>query len=166
MVRKIRIAICMFLIIASACSGTAFASSYTVYDGTLSSTYVQYFEDALSNRAFYEKYVIFRSGQYQYVMAVGNLTLSNGKISSEDEVTIYTINVNSSYNSNITYNVTADSAFTLTPDDSLIYSNLGMYPSVESLEVNYEVLTSVLLAVIITMLIIRPLFSFNLRFRK
>lgn len=158
--------ICLCLAIAIAMPGKTFA--YSVYsEGTLSSTYITYFKDIVAGLDPSQKYVAYRSGQYSYTLAVGNLSISGTTISSSDTVTLYVYESSSSgYSSNYTYSVSTVTDFSLDIDNYIVYSNLGNYPILEERGVIYEY-TFLYVAIIIGLcMFIRSIFSFTYRLRK
>lgn len=144
MVRKIiALAFCAVILLGFAHGSRA--NAYSVYDGNMSSTYVTYFKDILSGVDFTDNYVAFRSSNYEYIMVVGELTFENNTFSLTGDGTIYTFNTDGNYNSNYTYDVDTISNFTLTPNNRILYSDLGSYPQLVSRGDKYEMLTTVLL---------------------
>lgn len=144
------------------------AYGYTVYsEGTLSSTYVTYFRDIISGVKPNDKYVAFRSGQYSYTLAVGDLSLSGTSISSTGTVKLYVYESTSSgYSSNYTYNVSEVSDFKLNVGNYIIYSNLGDFPMLEERGVIYEYTTLYIAIIIGLCMFIRSIFSFTYRLRN
>lgn len=100
-------------------------SSYTGYEGSISSTYSEYFKGVLYKENP-KHYVICRTGQYQYLMAYGdNLSYSNGTFSGSVKTII--INTNT-YNANFTITYGTDSNFIFSVNNNMIYSDLGSFP--------------------------------------
>lgn len=111
---------------------------YESYDGNsdaLSSTYVDYLSEALSDIDPNEHYVLFRSSQYSHVFAVGkDLKYNNGVVSGSAEVLILTANQNgTSYGSYNDYSVSYsnDDNFRYTYDGEMVYSDI--IPGIPSL---------------------------------
>lgn len=114
------------------------AASYESYDGSsdgLSSTYVDYLSEALSDIDPNEHYVLFRSSQYSHVLAVGKeLKYSNGSVTGHADVLILTAsNTSSGYNSYNDYSVSYsdDSNFKYSYDGEMVYSDI--IPGIPSL---------------------------------
>lgn len=129
MVRRLIVA--MGLVVALCGSMATQALAYTAYDGTPSNTYITYFRDMLSKFSASSDYVVFRSGQYEYLLVVGQLAESDNRIVATGEVDICEISTNSGYGSSYSMSFRNESSFSLDPGDEIIYSNLGKYPSLE-----------------------------------
>lgn len=99
--------------------------------GTISDTYLDYFEGIVEKLSLNEHYVIWKSGDYSYTLAYGeDIEESNGRFTGEcDTVEIYR-DSSSSYNSNW-YVQRGNDELALSIDDEFVYSDLGMYPTVE-----------------------------------
>ena len=100
------------------------------YYGTISETYLDYFEGIVEKLTPREHYLIWRSGQYAYNMAYGeDIELDGTYFSGECEcVTIY--RSSDSYSNDWYVDFTSDS-LALSASDLFVYSDLGMYPTVE-----------------------------------
>lgn len=146
MVRKV-IAMLAILSLCFAFGVTAQAASYTPYEGTISSTYITYFKDIVSGIGFNENYVAFRSGQYDYVLVVGDLEYSGTTFTLNDTGTIYTFTTSGNYNSYTSYDVQEISDFSMSPSDKIIYSDLGQFPQLLERGAKYEMLSAVLLCI-------------------
>lgn len=100
------------------------------YAGTISDTYLDYFEGIVEKLKPSEHYVIYRAGQYAYNMCYGEeITLDGTFFSGE-------CNVVSLYRDDNTYNNTwyvdkFTDSLALSATDIFAYSDLGMYPTVE-----------------------------------
>lgn len=130
MVRKLIVA--LGLVVALCGSMATQAQAYTAYDGTPSNTYITYYRDMLAKYPASADYVVFRSGQYEYILAVGELTAGTAnKIVGDGTVEICAISTNSGYNSNYAIEYRSESGFVLDVGDEIIYSNLGHYPGLE-----------------------------------
>lgn len=152
--------ILLLLISILALSKKVFADS--VYsEGNLSNTYVTYFSDVLNGLSPNVDYVIYRSGQYDYSMAVGKFEFDNNIFSSVDTVTIYKISTNnSSFNSYYQYSVTDRNNFSLSCNNSLVYSNLGNYPDVIERGSYFEEVIVLLLSIILLFTIVWKIFRY------
>lgn len=129
MVRRLIVA--LGLVVALCGSMATQAQAYTAYDGTPSNTYITYYRDMLSKYPASADYVVFRSGQYDYIMAVGQLDDTGTRIVADGEVQICAISTSSGYNSNYAIDYRAEFGFFLDVGDEIIYSNLGQYPGLE-----------------------------------
>lgn len=92
-----------------------------IYEGSISSGALTAFEGVVS-RSPMSDYVAFRSGQFSYVLAVGDLDLSSGVITGTADLYTYY-----SYGGDYSWTQTSG-ALDLTLGDNLVYSNLGSYP--------------------------------------
>lgn len=134
---KFLILIGLFLLIITFLPFGCFAASYDSYDGQsdgLSSTYVDYLSEALSDIDPNEHYVLFRSGQYSHVLAIGkDLKYSNGSVSGAADVLILNANQTGSYGSYNDYSVnyTYDSNFSYKYTGEMVYSDI--IPGIPSL---------------------------------
>lgn len=99
------------------------------YNGTISDTYLDYFEGIVQKLPYDTHYVIWRSGEYAYSMAYGeDIVLNNGRFEGEcDVVNLYRDGTN--YTSNWFVGYDTDS-MNLQADDLFVYSDLGMFPTV------------------------------------
>lgn len=126
---------------ASADAGVSPLSSYSgVYDGSMSSTYVNYAKDTVSKLGPGVHYVFFRPSQYQYRLVYGaDLEVDGSNFSGSGlsyvayDTRYYTV---SSGN---------EGSFSLAAGNYLVYTDLeGMYPSLDSGVRNYEFITLLL----------------------
>lgn len=98
----------------------------SVYYGSISTAVLDFASGIVAKHPT-KDYVFFRSGQYSYDIYVGDITFSGSSFSGSDLLHIV-------YDSQ-TYNQTGPSisystgSLSLTPNSSLLYSNLGDYPS-------------------------------------
>lgn len=144
------------------------ASAAEVYEGNISTSYVSIFEDIAEKKVgLFDDYVFYRSGQYDYQMVVGQLALSDNQITSDGSIQIYTISTNNAnYNNIYEYSVTSGSAFSLTPNTNLIYSNLGDYPDLIERSNYYAVATLLVMLIALCIFFVRSIFSFCWRDRR
>lgn len=144
MVRKVSLLIfCIALLCAS---GTvAQAETFTAYDGNPSNTYITYFRDVVSGIGFNDHYVALRSGQYEYILAVGDIVYGNEVFTSDTTVGLYTISLNSGYNSTTNYSYSEIDSLYVSTNDQIIYSDLGHFPQLIERGAKYETFTAVLL---------------------
>ena len=129
MVRKVICAIGLLVAICGAMATQAMA--YSVYDGTPSATYITYFRDMLAKFSVTQDYVVFRSSQYEYMMVLGDLHISDNRIQSPAAVDICAISTNNGYNASYSISFRTEPQFELELGDEIVYSNLGSYPSLE-----------------------------------
>lgn len=105
----------------------AYSISGSPYPGTISSTYLDYFEGIADKLSFREHYVAFRSSQYEYLMAWGQDLLYDGyqfKGSALSYCRIYT----GSGSNNMSVTFGSDTVY-LTPGTGLVYSDLDHFAS-------------------------------------
>lgn len=159
MVRKM-IIVCLAL--AALAAEPLSASAASVYDGTISTTYITVFRDIASKLGPLDEYVFYRSGQYQYTMIAGEITW-DGSTFAADEASSYVLDYSSTYNSSYSYDTGTVAGWTLTPGNALVYSSLGDYPDLIERGDKYEMATLFVLCVALCMSLIRPVFNFTLR---
>lgn len=159
MVRKISALLVALIVLFGAVAPIGQCATYSTYaNGNISTTYTQYFKDILSGKSILDDYVAFRSSQYEYVMAVGDIDY-NGNFKGNGEVKIYTFDTESSnYNSILTYSVSTDSNFTLNQGNTVIYSNLGEYPQLIERGANFEVIQTILFSIMLISVVISRIF--------
>ena len=100
------------------------------YYGTISETYLDYFEGIVQKLSPGEHYVVWRSGQNAYNMAFGEEIVLDGSYFSGDcrSVSLYR---SASNTSNEWYCSFADDSLSLSATDLFVYSDLGEYPMLE-----------------------------------
>lgn len=124
--KKFLIILSVFILIFALCI-PCFAANYSSYDGNsnnLSSTYVDYLKNALSDIDPDEDYILFRDSRYSYILAVSdNFTYVNNTLSGKAE--ILRLYVTDDYNYDNRYHVQLinDPNFKYTYDGYMIYSN-------------------------------------------
>lgn len=100
------------------------------YAGTISDTYLDYFEGIVEKLKPSEHYVIWRSGQYAYNMCYGEDITLEGTYFSGDCNLVSVYRDSDSYNTNW-YVSTGSDSLALSATDIFCYSDLGMYPTVK-----------------------------------
>lgn len=164
MVRKVScVLICMLLLL---CGAAATASATDVYQGTISSTFADIFDDVVIPVG--DDYVFFRSGQYEYSLLVGDLDYNGGRFDLVGEGKIYKVTQNSgnNYNTHYLYDVLDVSSYFVNTNGILVYSNLGDFPTLNTYDNLYDYMIVVILCIMGCCCLIRPLFNFVLRYRK
>lgn len=166
MVRRAIRVLCAVCALAAMLALPAAASAYTVYqEGNISSTYTTIFRDLMPQRKIQEDYVFFRSGQYEYVMLVGELEYQDGLFFG-DTAREYKIITNNGYNNGYEYTVQEVTDVALAPGTSLIYSNLGHYPELQE-QRDYFLFAQVFLMVVyLCLILLAPVMRFPLRDRR
>ena len=164
--KRLIAAICFCIAIAIAMPCKTFA--YSVYtEGNMATTYITYFKDIVAGIKPNDKYVAYRSGQYSYTLAVGDLSITDNNITSTGTTTLYVYETETSgYNSIYTYNVSDVTDFSLSVPDMIVYSNLGGFPLLEERSVIYEYTTLYITCIIGLCMFVRSIFSFTYRLRK
>lgn len=157
MVRKVMSGM-FVLVLIFAFGVSAQATSYSAYDGTISTTYVTYFKDIVSGIGFKDNYVAFRSDQYTYKMIVGDIEYNSGVFSLVGNGTEYTIEISSGYNSGYTYTAESCNGHTVKAGNEIVYSDLGSYPQLVERGAKYEMLSAVLLVVLMLGFVLRVFF--------
>lgn len=100
------------------------------YYGTISDTYLDYFEGIVQKLKPSEHYVIWRSGQYAYSMCYGADVSLNGSTFSGSGTLVEIYRDSSSYSSDW-YVSTNEDSVSFVASKLFVYSDLGMYPTVE-----------------------------------
>lgn len=113
---------------------TVYSSSVVYDEGTISSTYLDIAKGFLKYVPFGEDYVFARTGQYEYIFAVGDF--ENG-FNGTAEIWRLTVG---GYNSSYSFYNYIDSSFSLSVGDGLVYSSVSPYPSLEGVDYSYALL--------------------------
>lgn len=165
MVRRAIRVLCAVCALAALLALPAAASAYTVYDeGNISSTYTTIFRDLMPQKGISDDYLFFRSGQYEYVMLIGDLEYRDD-VFLGDAATEYKIVTNNGYNADYTYTVQEVTDVSLVPGTSLVYSNLGQYPELQEQQ-DYLLFSQILLMVVyLCLILLAPVMRFPLRNR-
>lgn len=159
MVRQVKILVCLLVLITALC-GTTQAATHSVYEnGSLGTTYITYFKDILSGAKFDDNYVAFRSGQYEYIMVVGELKNENGVITLVGDGKQYRYYTgNSNYNSQYYYDVSTLNNFSLNTNNSILYSDVGDFPELIERGAKYEMLNTLLICIFMLSFVIYRIF--------
>lgn len=106
------------------------ASAYpSPNDGTISTTYLQYFKDMLVKLPYDTQYVFFRVNDYEYRMVYGDAINLSGDVFSGDDLS-YIRYYRTDYYSVWKLESGYEGSFRLTTNGYLVYSNVGdLYPS-------------------------------------
>ncbi len=116
-------------------SNISVRSAYSdVYDGSMSTSVIQYFKDIVSKLPPGNDYVLFRQSQYVYRLVYSdNLELSGSVFTASDASYV-------AYDTRYyTFSEGDEGSFRLTPSSYLVYTSLsGMYPTLDSGVRNYE----------------------------
>lgn len=116
-----------------------YAASGSVYPGTISTTYLAYFEGIADKLPLTDHYVVFRSGQYSYEMYWGDsLTESSGQFSGDN------LNYCSVYTGTGSQNMTVSwgtDSLALSAGTGYVYSDLGRFPNLAKGGTSVETLT-------------------------
>lgn len=107
------------------------------YAGTISDTYLDYFEGIVEKLKPSEHYVIYRAGQYAYNLCYGEEIELNGTYFSGECNVVSLYRDDGNYN-NIWYVDKFTDSLALSATDIFAYSDLGMYPTVERGMTNAE----------------------------
>lgn len=168
MVRRAVILFVSVMMLALLLAMPVSASAYSAYnEGNISTTYITIYRDISVKVSPFDDYVFSRTGQYEYIMAVGDLTLSNNSFRSNGSVEVYRITTGqNNYNSTYQYSITTESSFSLSAGNELVYSNLGSYPDLIERTAFYEISALLLMLVALCMYLIRSIFGFCLRSRR
>ena len=140
------------------------AANYSSYEGNISSTYL----DMLSryNVPVTDDYVVFRGSQYDYYLIYGDLVLTDNVFSGSGTVVCISQVHDNSYSNYYSIETFEDNNIYLYCSDRLVYSSLGLYPSMY--DSHYYILFTICFVLVILLIIslVRPLFNFVNRNRK
>lgn len=135
------------------------------YEGTISSTILDYFDRYLEKVSYFDDYVLYRSGQYQYTFYFGDFTCDSGVISG---VADGGVRLTTAYSSGSGYVWTTllDTSITINTDTAIVYSNLGDFPALERSSDLIDFATLFLFCCVSVCLLVRPIFAFVMRCRR
>lgn len=137
------------------------AFSSTPYASVTDNSYSSVASKMLVKVAPFSDYVFWRSGQYAYSLAVGDLDLEGSNFTSGEPVTIYTFQLDSGYSGTYTLSSRSDS-LSLAASSYIVFSNLGHYPVLDYDSLGFSHL-AFLVAVVAGVCCVRPIFSFVMR---
>ena len=143
----------------------------TPYQGTISDSYKYIFEDVVSDLSIFDNYVFWRSGEYQYSLLSGDLTLENGvfSVTGGDLYVVDIVLFDSGSWNNGSYHVythTSGIDYTFDSLGYLVYSDLDGYPKLEGRGVNYAFICAFILCVFGFASLVWSIFSFCIRSRN
>lgn len=143
-----------------------YALQEEAYQGTISTTYVQFFRDIASTLPVTHDYVMLRTGDNTYKMYSGNFIFDDDFYMQGDGY-VYTINyvTGTGYNNAYyDYSISPVSDVSISAGNKLIYSNLGNYPSLteRSASINYAIFIAVFSMCIA--FVLHGVFEFLLRY--
>lgn len=108
-------------------------------DGTISTSYLQYFKDMLVKLPYNTKYVFFRVNDYEYRMVYGTAISLSGDVFSGDDLNYIRYYRTNNYGTWL-LDSGYEGSFKLTTNGYLVYSNVGdLYPSMNGGEYTYAV---------------------------
>lgn len=107
------------------------------YPGTITDTYLDYLEGIVEKLKPSEHYVIYRAGQYAYNLCYGEEIELNGTFFTGDCEVVSLYRSDNNYNNTWYVDKFTDS-LALSATDIFVYSDLGMYPTVERGATNAE----------------------------
>lgn len=144
------------------------ANAYTAYDGSISSTYLDYARSVLPDLKIDEDYVFVRDSQYTYSLFVGDFEVENGVFTASGDVYGYEfVSPSNSYNANSPeLRMFSDRNVTITTNNKIVYSNLFGYPKLIEGGVHYEFISAFMLCVIMLVIMLHSLFNFVIRKRN
>lgn len=142
------------------------ASAYpSPNDGTISTTYLQYFKDMLVKLPYDTQYVFFRVNDYEYRMVYGDAINLSGDVFSGDDLSYiryYRTNNYSVWKLESGY----EGSFRLTTNGYLVYSNVGdLYPSMNGGVYTYAVYACLFVLVLTLLFNLVHAFFFVGRYR-
>lgn len=134
---------------------TPFTNYPTYEDGYPAEQYVEWASRYLNKVRLGQSYVFARTGQYQYIMAIGDIDSS-----FTGSATVYVLNLaRSGYD--YSYVVYEDSSFSLIRGTSLVYSSYDGYPSLPGYDrsVDLYVISAVVIFALLGVWLARLVFS-------
>lgn len=105
---------------------TPYATYYSPYDGTVSTSVVAYMEDVLPKLGNVH-YVLFRSGQYTYRMVYADDMDLQSQVFVADDADYISYSTR-----DYTWSFGSEGSFRLDAGNYLVYSDLGQYPALDS----------------------------------
>lgn len=149
--------VCALLLFPS----TALGAPSVPYDSiSTSSSYLDYFAAYLPSIPFGDDYVCYKSGQYEYRLVYGEISVDGSLMSSVDATVVAVSTLNSSGNHVSVRRFS--SPLSLDVRDYLVYSSLVGFPS---LRPDYFYLTCVIFCLVVSLVmhLLRSIWSFLLR---
>lgn len=142
---------------ATSAFASASAASYSAEVGTISSNVYDYFRDIAATLPWGSKYVFFRDGDYDYILAYSDDLSLSGDTFSASSVEIVKYN---GYSRDYDYGISrsTESNFRVTAGRANVYSNLGVYPRL------FEGVTSYAFQALLVFVCLGIVLSFVLRF--
>ena len=142
------------------------ASAYpSPNDGTISTTYLQYFKDMLVKLPYDTQYVFFRVNDYEYRMVYGDAINLSGDVFSGDGLRYIRYYRTNNY-SVWKLETGNEGSFRLTTNGYLVYSNVGdLYPSMNGGVYTYAVYACLFVLVLTLLFNLVHAFFFVGRYR-
>ena len=134
----------------------------SIYNGQISGTVLDYFDRFSYKLSFFDDYLLYRSGQYEYTLVYGDLDLS-GTTFSGDALHSVRLNTYTSNFNDYVWSVSDNDSLVLNVGTKPVYSNLGSYPTLDRQSDFLPLLVLLVLVVFGLVLIVRPVFQFVLR---
>lgn len=124
------------------------------------SSYLEFARDFLPKIPWGDDYVFYRSGQYEYCLAFGDISWSGGRFSGSDCQFIF-LTPASGYSTDLTLSSSSGS-FSLSPSSYVVYSSLGDFPSLSG-QLTFSSSILFLLCVFGICSVLRSIWSFLIR---
>ena len=142
---------------ATSAFASASAASYSAEVGTISSNVYDYFRDIAATLPWGSKYVFFRHGDYDYILAYSDDLELSGDVFTSSSVQVIKY---SSYSRDSDYGITRsiDSNFRVKAGRANVYSNLGIYPRL------FEGVSTYAFQALLVVVVLGFVLSFVLRF--
>lgn len=138
---------------------TAVETISDIYDeGTLNSTYINYFRDYMGHLDIDDHYLHARTGQYTYTLFYGDISLT-GSTFNMGNVTRVDITTTSGYNSSYTISSSELSSYNLNVGNNIVYSDLGSYPMFEGRSEVLQYVQTISIAIMCLCMLTRGLFK-------
>lgn len=130
------------------------------YSSVTDNSYSQIAARTILKSGWDDDYVFWRSGQYEYTLAMGDIELSGSTFTGAD-VDLVRYTLDSGYNG--TYRITTDvDSLNLNAQDYIVFSNLGKYPLFDN-EYVFGRIAVFSLAIIAACYAMSRILSFSLR---
>ena len=166
--KRVLVAVCVVALLSGGLSATALATTYSPYNGSISTSILEYFSGILVKIPPSSHYVVFRGTQYDYYLVYGDITLSGVVFTGNGVVDVVKINTNTGYNTTYSLQSFTDDSFRLNASDFICYSDLGHFPALETRGEVYEFSALVVLCSFCLALLLHSVFFWRGRigFRK
>lgn len=138
------------------------AASQSVSGGSYSSTVVAWCSGMVPKLKPQNNYILYKQDDHTYCFYYGDFTFSGGRFTGDiDDGTIFTTPHGN--DSNYRIDEAVEFYLDVSPGDSIVYSDLGMYPALTDANTSFLLVLAIMLSVGIFMGVLRPIFAFLMR---